>query len=161
MRRRGTEHKTAAGWQKVTACVNDDIRPPTIQLSRSGHIHSIQRACLPSDTCSFSLVFVRSPSLCQTPRLASFHIKACSIPQCSDVEYKSPGSRWSSPQMKTHKLCRSHDCLLFLGYIFSTAKQKPGLYCCQSKGGDESSLASHNNLSQLGETEQEGKVGNF
>lgn len=135
MRRRGSEYETAAGWQKLAACVNDDIRPPTIQLSRSGHIHSIQRACLPSDTCSCSLVFVRSPSLCQTPRLASFHIKACSIPQCSDVEYKSPRSRRSSPQMKTHKLCRSHDCRLFLGYIFSTAKQKPRFILLSIKAG--------------------------
>lgn len=32
-----------AAWRlKLNACENDDIRPPTIQLSRSSHIHSIQ-----------------------------------------------------------------------------------------------------------------------
>lgn len=30
------------GRQKLAACVEDDIRPPTIQLSRSDHMRRIQ-----------------------------------------------------------------------------------------------------------------------
>ena len=37
-----TEAEPCSTRQKLAACVNDDIRPPTFQLSRSSHICSIE-----------------------------------------------------------------------------------------------------------------------
>lgn len=115
--------------QKLAACVNDDIRPPTIQLSRSGHIDSIQQVCLSSDTGSFPLfssLLFHSAKL-DLPGLFLHQSRACSIPQCSYMEYKAPGhacllQRWIHTNYIKATMTTSYLGSYF-GYMLSTAKQ--------------------------------------
>lgn len=122
--------------QKLAACVNDDIRPPTIQLSRSGHIDSIQQVCLSSDTGSFPLfssLLFHSAKL-DLPGLFLHQSRACSIPQCSYMEYKAPGhacllQRWIHTNYIKATMTTSYLGSYF-GYMLSTAKQN---YCLRGK----------------------------
>lgn len=90
----------AACRQKLAPCVKDDIRPPTIQRSRSDHICSIQLSvCLlhPLLTHTHTLVFpfITPVSVCQTGlnRPSSYIIAnktvSCPIPRGSHMRFKT------------------------------------------------------------------------
>lgn len=136
MRRRGAEHETAAGWQKLAACVNDDIRPPTIQLSRSGHIHSIQRACLPSDTCSFSLVFVRSLlHSAKFPDRHPFTSKRVLFPSVRMWNTKAPGHAGPLHRWKHTNYVKAMTAFFFWVTYFPRPNKNPVYIVVNQRGG--------------------------
>lgn len=111
----------ATWWQKLAACMNDDIRPPKTPLSRSYHMCSIQ-SVWHKHTCFF-FFFIPSVSICQTgPQWPPFYMKAnknpsCSNPQCSYMKYKAPGHAHLLRNWKHTKYIKA-TIAPYLGFLF-------------------------------------------